>query len=412
MKKINYLLKPGVVVLFIILHITMLYGAHTAVTGNEFFSGGGGRPTGSTYSEDSAMMGGNGYSSMSDYEADSGIGALTEEQPVPAITINSTLGSIDYTNLSSRLTLSGNDSNYDIVSMNLSNTTTPGNWESVSNQGMSEGQSISTSNFAWTMAGSDGESKPVYIQLKNRLGVYSGRYSDTITLDTIAPNAPATIYDVVYGSTQADIDTAATGSAYAAWADATDARSGIYGYRYRIATTNGQSAWTDTSATANAAPGPYMIKGTTYYMAAQSLDNAGNESATVTSDGVAIGSPSIQIAKSGVNKGASGTQAKSASAAIIGEIIEYTIAYDNTGTYPAKPVNVYDMVPENSVYLTGTAVINNGIGTVYYITNFGNLTGSSSEPVPASNVIGLRWNINEVDVAATGNVQFRVEVTD
>ncbi|MFC1478177.1 hypothetical protein ACFL57_01800 [Candidatus Margulisiibacteriota bacterium] len=409
MKKFRYLLKPGVIILFIILHATMLYAAHTAVTGNELFSGGSGRPSGNIYTEDSAMMGGNGYSSLTTYESDSGIGALTEEQPVLAVTINSSLGSLDYTNLSSRLAFSGTDSNYDIVSFNISNTTTLGDWESISEQGMSEGQSISTTNYSWTMAGSDGESKPVYIQLRNRLGVYSGRYSDTITLDTVAPNAPATIYDIVYGAVSPDISIAATGSAYAAWADAIDARSGIYGYRYKITTANWESSWTDTSATANAAPGPYMIKGATYYMVAQAFDNAGNESTTVTSDGVTIGSPSIQITKSAINKGSSGTQTKSAATALVGEIIEYTISYENDGTYPAKPVNVYDMVPDNCTYEAGTAVINNGTGTVYYIEDFADLVGTDTEPAPAA-VLGLRWNINEVDVAATGNVQFKVQV--
>ncbi|MFC1595894.1 hypothetical protein ACFL4D_01245 [Candidatus Margulisiibacteriota bacterium] len=406
--------KTSLLVVVIVFGAVLVQGAESSnfevITGNELISGAEGWATvNDSYSEDASTDGIGGYKSVSDYEGDSAMGAMTEDQPVAVVTINSSQGSLDYTKLASLLALEGSDTAYNVVSFNISNTTTKGTWEDVDAHGMSAAQSISTTNYDWTLSGSDTETTTVNVWVKNSLGVFSGRSSDTIVLDTSAPNAPGIPADVVSGTDSPDIDTAATASYYASYADASDSGSGLYGYEYALLEDDAAVVdWTATSITSNLKPEYIMLKDKTYKLAAKVIDNAGNESASVTSDGVAIGEPNVVLTKTVVNKGADGNGNSSGQVGAGGDILEYTIAFENNGTYAAGPVSVYDMIPANTRFSTASAQanLNGGSAGIYYVTDF-DLTETGPEPSDKSTIKGVRFEISQVEVGVTGNVVFR-----
>ena len=387
---------------------------YSGVTGNQILTGGGGYSAGSSHTEDSVVLAGN-YSSAGNYESDGGQGSLTEEQPVLALTINSTVGSTTYSNLSPVLTISGSNNSYNIVSINISNTTSEATWENVANKGMTPALSIATSNYAWSIpTGSDSETKTIYIWAKNSLGVNSGRYSDSILLDVTPPNAPGSLNDVAKGTESPDLDTgqASTTNYYASWAEATDALSGRFAYQYRVLENNGAiTNFTNTTNRVSIQPASVvMIRGNSYKMVVKNIDNAGNESATVTSDGVSIGDPNITLAKTAINKGAGGTESNSGLSGQINDIMQYNIAFQNTGVYPAEPASIYDILPTSTEYQLGSAAANTneGVSNIYYITNVSTLAETAIEPVTATDVKGLRWEMSKTSQNTTGNVTFKV----
>jgi len=403
--------KLGMVMLIVMVGTSVMYAAYSEVTDNAVFIGGGGYSSSAAYAEDSAILAG-GYSSVGEYESDSGMGARVEEQSVASIAISSIVGNATYANTNGVLSFTGDDNNYDVVSFNLSNITSQGTWADVNDNGMTASQNISTSNYAWTLTSDNGNAVPVYIWLKNSLGVYSGRYSDTIISDVTNPGVPGAPNDVLAGTDSPDLDTAATASYYASWTDGSDALSGVNKYQYQLLEDDSPViSWTDTgvASTSNLSPAYVMRKNNTYKLEVKTIDNAGNESSSQTSDGIAIGAPSIPLTKTVANKGFSGSDTTSGTSGVPGNILEYTIAFENSGTYMAEPMSIYDMIPADSVYATASAQanLNSGSATIYYVTDY-DLTEVGSEPADKSTVKGIRWEIDQVDVSVTGNVVFQV----
>jgi len=334
----------------------------------------------------------------------SGYAVLNGSQPSGNIAIKSafTGNSTLYSTVASLLDYGAEDSEgSDIVSVNVSNADTQGTWQDLN----SPSTNISSSNVAWTLeGGSDGDNKTVTVWFSNASGMESAGITDAITLDVTGPNPPSYLYDVAQG-TVADISRSTTTNYYGAWATATDNLAGVYRYEYQLVSNNIAVAWTASTATSDVSPA-YILRGNTmYYLAVRAQDNVGNYGAAMTSNGVIVATPSIQLTKTAINKGVSGTEAKSGLAGKGNEILEYTVSYNNTGQYAASNVDIYDIVPTSAEYVAGSAT---GGDAIYYITDVANLTGQGSEPSPANLTKGLRWRINTVAVGGTGSVKFRV----
>ena len=390
-----------------------LYGAYSEVGGGAI--SGAGRSTGGVYSGDSAVSIGGGRSSGGLLEADSGpLGASTEVQPIPVVVIKSTRGSETYAKATATLSLSGDGSGYDIVSFNASNSNAKSSWLNVADYGI-VAESLDVSGVPWSLnAGSTGETRTVNVWVKNALGVYSGRIVDTILLDETAPAAASNVLDVKEGTQSPDLDIADTSNVFGAWDAATDALSGIYGYNVRVLK-DGDAVVTSGITTLTESvdlPGVVMIKGDTNRIEVTPIDNAGNLGTPVLSDGTTIGEPSVVLTKTAVHKGRDGSETKSGLVAVAGNILEYNFGFENNGTFPAKPVNVYDIIPDMETYATGSAAtdLNSGTGTIYFITNMQDLIGTTSEPANKNLVLGLRWEISEVPAGETGSVSYQVKL--
>lgn len=117
---------------------------------------------------------------------------------------------------------------------------------------------------------------------------------------------------------------------------------------------------------------------------------------------------------------------KSADVAVTGagSNISYTVAFTNAGDVGVGkpdlllPLVVQDSVPTGTVYVSGSAAINNTLPSgvtsymVYYSTNSG-VAWSTSEPVDASDVTDLQWWLSDTLVTgAQGSVTFDVLVDD
>ena len=163
--------------------------SYTIVTGNELLSGGGVSSSATTYSQDDSFGLIGSYATGNTYANASGLWSVLGNQPTGSVTVNSLLGSLDYTNRQVTLSFSASDPDYTIVSFNISNTANVyGTWYDVADNGMAVAQSIATRNFPWTLIGADnGRMLTVNIRFRNSLGVVGGPEQSTINFDAQEP---------------------------------------------------------------------------------------------------------------------------------------------------------------------------------------------------------------------------------
>ncbi len=141
---------------------------------------------------------------------------------------------------------------------------------------------------SWTLSAGDG-ARTVYAQFTDAAGNRSAVVTDSIVVDTIAPTPPGIPVDAgAYSS----------GDVVFEWTAATDAGSGIGGYRCRVGSTAGAADVFDGSVgnvLAETVPG---LPGNRYYCRVQAVDNAGNASAwSADTDGVSVvANPGISVA--------------------------------------------------------------------------------------------------------------------
>lgn len=139
-------------------------------------------------------------------------------------------------------------------------------------------------NFA--LSSEDGP-EIVYAKYKDEVGNESEVASDIIILDTTAPAAVIVTDDGENTQDPAQL--------HAAWTESSDATSGIEEYQYAIGTSSGASDiadWTSTGLNTEVThTGLSLTHGPLYYISVRVLDNAGNRSDVVSSDGIAYGSP-------------------------------------------------------------------------------------------------------------------------
>ena len=111
---------------------------------------------------------------------------------------------------------------------------------------------------------------------------------DGVTIDLTAP-AGTTVND---GTSDDIAYTGLDTTLSAVWAAFTETVSGIAKYEYAIGTSSGGTdivTWTSNSTdTTVTKTGLSLTSGSTYYVSVRATDNAGNESTTVTSDGVIV----------------------------------------------------------------------------------------------------------------------------
>ena len=122
-----------------------------------------------------------------------------------------------------------------------------------------------------------------YVKAKNGAGAWSSvGVSDGITVDTTPPSAPVVTDGSAYTSSNTSL--------HASWT-ATDAQSGIAGYKYAIGTSptdpgSGYTvSWTSVS-TASATANVSLTKGVTYYFYVKAKNGAGTWGSVGVSDGI------------------------------------------------------------------------------------------------------------------------------
>lgn len=86
-----------------------------------------------------------------------------------------------------------------------------------------------------------------------------------------------------------------------------------------------------------------------------------------------------------------------------GDILTYTLAYSNSGTFTATNVVITDFIPFNTTYVPGSAAAEPGV-TVQY---FDGVTWSNVEPIT---VTGLRWLVGALPPDGNHQVGFRVRI--
>jgi uncharacterized repeat protein (TIGR01451 family) len=119
-----------------------------------------------------------------------------------------------------------------------------------------------------------------------------------------------------------------------------------------------------------------------------------------------IATAAVRISKSAVNKGPNGTDNRPGDrGARVGDILQYTLSWTNNGSAAAASTNIYDMIPANTVYVTGSAT-----GVAGYITSRNTLAEQGTEPNPAAGVLGLRWNLTNVAIGNAGTITYRVKL--
>ena len=113
--------------------------------------------------------------------------------------------------------------------------------------------------------------------------------SNGITVDTVAPTAPAAVND---GTGSDATYSTSTTTLSANWTAGSDALSGVQKYQYAIGTTSGGTqvlAYTDNSTTLTVTNSSLSLSsGTTYYVSVRTVDNATNTSSVTTSNGITV----------------------------------------------------------------------------------------------------------------------------
>lgn len=133
----------------------------------------------------------------------------------------------------------------------------------------------------------------LHVQPFNASDVANGSGTDygPYYFDGTNPTTPATVND----GTAADAAyqtslTAVSGN----WSASTDADSGVQKYQYAIGTTSGGTevqTWTDNgTSTSVTKTGLSLANGTTYYVSARAVDNAGNTGSLMSSNGITANS--------------------------------------------------------------------------------------------------------------------------
>lgn len=132
--------------------------------------------------------------------------------------------------------------------------------------------------------------------------------SQTFKLDSVAPAAPTGLSGAATGQTTADLS----------WTAATDATSGVAGYRiYRDGVLAGQSATTSFSATG-------LSAGATYSFTVRAVDNAGNDGPASNTASVTTEAPPVTYTVTFDSNGGSA-------------IANQTVAHGGLVTKPADP---------------------------------------------------------------------------
>jgi hypothetical protein len=113
--------------------------------------------------------------------------------------------------------------------------------------------------------------------------------TDSISYDTTAPTAPATVSD---GASTDETYTNSATQLSANWTGSTDALSGLQKYQYAIGTTVGGTNtvdWTDNGTNTNVTKtGLTLANGQTYYFSVRAVDNAGNIGTATNSNGIYV----------------------------------------------------------------------------------------------------------------------------
>jgi hypothetical protein len=195
----------------------------------------------------------------------------------PSILINS--GDV-YTNLSLvNLALGATDAATMYVTED-SSCTTGGAWESIS----------PTNTF--TLSIGEG-SRSVYVRFRDSVGNYSSCVSDSISLDTVAPNSPSSLVDGMYVSST--ISTASI-----TFNPGSDSGSGLLKTEARIVLASNSSTilkdWSDLSSGQQLTDFiSTLIDGAQYVVQMRAVDVAGNISLDISSDGwtVDVSAPTV-----------------------------------------------------------------------------------------------------------------------
>ena len=111
-------------------------------------------------------------------------------------------------------------------------------------------------------------------------------------------------------------------------------------------------------------------------------------------DTVTIRSPAVTLVKS-----------VSATAAVPGQALTYTVTYTSAGTVDAREVVLVDPVPADLLYLPGSST---GPGTVIEFSHDDGATFDGSEAAPVTHV---RWSLTApLAPGESGSVSFQARV--
>jgi uncharacterized repeat protein (TIGR01451 family) len=172
---------------------------------------------------------------------------------------------------------------------------------------------------------------------------------------------------------------------------------------------NSGSGWTNITAGTtdeNHTGGPTSASYTTL---ATAIENNGTQfRCVVTND---LGSTTSNTATLTVvrppNLGISESASPSGSVSA-GDVIQYTIQYNNTGDLPSVDAVISNAIPLNTYYVSGSASASDPDAIIEYVTNWAQPWLGAE--LLNTTVINIIWHIYTVDPGESGTVTFSVKV--